>query len=63
MFTFVVDSIVRGYHEYIAAWENPVLGDKFSCVRELGSPHNPTAFAIKKIGSAIITIGNNHYYD
>jgi len=56
-FTFVLGSMVHGYHEYMAVWENPVLGEELSCMREIGNPHDPTAVAIQKeIGGAIITI-------
>ena len=57
VFTFVVDSMVHGYHEYIAVWENPVLVEELSCMRsrELENPHDSTAVTIQKeIGDAIV---------
>ena len=58
-FTFVVESMVRGYHEYKTVWENPVLGEELRCVREIGNPHDPTAVAIQKeIGGEIVTVGH-----
>jgi len=44
-FTFVVDSMVHGYHEYIAS-SLPILGEELSCMREIGNPHNLTTVAI-----------------
>ena len=32
-FTFVVESMIRGYHEYKTVWENPVLAEELRCTR------------------------------
>ena len=40
-FTFVAESMIRGYHEYKTVWENPVLGEELSCTRETRNPHDP----------------------
>jgi len=46
-FTFVVDSMVRGYHEYITS-SVPILGEELSCMREIGNPHDLIAVAIQE---------------
>ena len=46
-FTFLVESMIRGYHEY-TVWENPVLAEELRCTREIGNPHDPAAVAIQK---------------
>ena len=47
-FTFVVESMIRGYHEYKTVWENPVLAEELRCTREIGNPRDPAAVAIQK---------------
>jgi len=50
--------MVHGYDEYIAVWENQVIGEELSCVREIGNPHDPTAVSIQKeISGTIVTVG------
>ena len=38
-FTFVVESMIRGYHKY-TVWENPVLAEELRCTREIGNPRH-----------------------
>ena len=45
-FTFVVESMIRGYHEY-TVWENPVLAEELRCTKEIGNPRDPAAVAIQ----------------
>ena len=47
-FTFVVESMIRGYHEYKTVWEDPVLAEELRCMRKIGNPHDPMAVAIQK---------------
>jgi len=53
--TFMVDSMVRGYHEYIAS-SVPILGEELSCVRILTILQQSQ---YKKNGGAIVTVGHN----
>ena len=47
IFTFSVESMIRGYHEYIRIWESPSPTDNLFCQREIGNPHNTHAVAVK----------------
>jgi len=47
MSAFSIDSMICGYHEYMAIWENPNPGDHFVCEREIGNAHDTNAVAIK----------------
>ena len=47
-FTFVVELMIRGYHEYKTVWESPVLAEELRCTRETGNPRDPAAVAIQK---------------
>ena len=58
-FTFVVESMIRGYHEYKTVWENPVLAEELRCTREIENPHDPTAVAIQKqISGKMVIVGH-----
>ena len=58
-FTFVVESMIRGYHEYKTVWENPVLAEELRCTREIGNPRDPAAVAIQKqISGKMVIIGH-----
>ena len=46
--SFSVDSMIRGYHEYIRIWENPSVGDSLICEREPGNAHYMHAVSNKK---------------
>ena len=47
-FSFSVDSMMRGYHEYMYIWENPSVEYNLVCEREPGNAHDTHAVAIKK---------------
>ena len=47
IFTFSVESMIRGYHEYIRIWESPSPTDNLFCQREIGNPHDTHAVAVK----------------
>ena len=51
MFSF--DSMIRGYHEYMKIWNNPVAREELPCSRELGNSHDPYAIAVKKFKKMI----------
>ena len=34
-FTFVVESMIRGYHEYKTVWENQDLAEQLCCMRDI----------------------------
>ena len=58
-FTFVVESMIRGYHKYKTVWENPVLAEELRCTREIGNPRDPAAVAIQKqISGEMIIVGH-----
>ena len=38
IYTFSVESLIRGYHEYIVVWNNPVIGEDLLCKREVRNP-------------------------
>ena len=57
--SFVVESMIRGYHEYKSIWDNPVYGEELNCVREVGNSHDPTAVGvIKEIDGETKTVGH-----
>ena len=57
--SFVVQSIICGYHEYKSIWDNPVNGEELNCVREIGNSHDQTAVAVmKEIDSETKTVGH-----
>ena len=57
--SFVVESMIRGYHEYKSIWENPVVGEQLNCIREVGNSHDPMAVAvIKEIEGETKTVGH-----
>ena len=47
--SFSVDSMIRGYHEYMLIWESPSVGERLACEREPGNAHDTHAVAIKKV--------------
>ena len=51
MYTFSVDSVVRGYHEYKDIWDADIDGLELPCKREPGNPHDPSAVAVVKQSS------------
>ena len=57
--SFVVESMIRGYHEYKSIWDNPVVGEQLNCIREVGNSHDPMAVAvIKEIEGETKTVGH-----
>ena len=57
--SYVVQSIICGYHEYKSIWDNPVNGEELNCVREIGNSHDQTAVAVmKEIDSETKTVGH-----
>ena len=49
VYTFCIDSVVRGYHEYKSVWDNPLEDENLPCERETGNSHDPQAVAVKKM--------------
>ena len=54
--SFVVESMICGYHEYKSIWDNPVNEEE---LREMGNSHDPMAVAVmKEIDSETKTVGH-----
>ena len=49
VYTFAVNSVIRGYHEYKTVWESPADGEVLRCEREVGNSHDTYAVAVKKL--------------
>ena len=47
-YTFYIDSVVRGYHDYQSIWDNPLADGNLFCERETGNSHDLQAVTIKK---------------
>ena len=48
-YTFYIDSMIRGYHEYQSIlWDNPLADGDLLCEREMRNSHNPQAKAMKR---------------
>ena len=45
-YTFIMHSMIRGYHIYKDIWENPTIGEELRCEREVGNPKDPLAVAV-----------------
>ena len=59
MYSFSMDSMIRGYHQYKTICENPSCCDELLCESEIGNAHDTHAVAIKKyIGGVQTTVGN-----
>ena len=57
-YTFYIDSMVRGYHDYQSIWDNPLADRDLLCEREMGNSHNLQVVAIKKmIGGTLQVTG------
>lgn len=56
MYTFSVESVVRGYHEYKDIWDAAIDGLELPCEREPGNPHDPSAVAVVKRSSGTTVI-------
>ena len=48
-YTFYIDSMVQGYHDYQSIWDNPLVDGDLLCERETGNSHDLWAVAIKKM--------------
>ena len=60
-FTFSVESMIRGYHEYKRIWENPSPADHLFCQRVIGNHHDTHAVAIKRSvagNGTVATVGH-----
>ena len=47
--SFVEESMIRGYHQYKAIWDNQVAGEALVCERGVGNSFNSHAVATKKV--------------
>ena len=56
MYTFLLNSIVWGYHEYKSLWTNPFNEEELICKREIGNPCDPQAVAMKKELSHVLQV-------
>ena len=57
-YTFYIDSIVRGYHEYQSIWDNPLEDRELLCEWETRSSHDLQAVTIKKmVDGALQAVG------
>ena len=45
-YTFCIDSMVRGYHEYQSIWDTPLADGDLPCEREVGNSHDSQAVAV-----------------
>ena len=48
LYSFTVESMIRGYHEHKRIWENPSAEDYLLCEQEIGNLHDTHAVAIKE---------------
>ena len=48
VYSFAIESMIRGHHEYKHVWENPSEDDELVCEREIGNAHDTHAVAIRK---------------
>ena len=46
--SFVVNSVIHGYHVYKDIWPSPVVEEQLQCEREVGNSHDPMSVAVKK---------------
>ena len=46
VYSFVVNSMARGYHQYKEIWLNPFVGEELLCEWKVGNSHDPLAVAI-----------------
>ena len=57
--TFLLNSMVRGYHEYKSLWTNLVNKEELICEREVGNPCNLQAVAMKKEISYVLQVAGH----
>lgn len=48
MFGCVVNSLIRGYHEYKSIWKNSSTDNDLLCEHEVGNAHDTHAVAVRK---------------
>ena len=59
MYTFSVESVIRGYHEYKDIWDAAIDGLELPCKKEPGNPHDTSAVAVvKRSPGASIIVGH-----
>ena len=59
VYSFTIESMIRGYHEYKSVWENPSEDDALACEREIGNAHDTHTVRIRKdIDGEIRTVGH-----
>ena len=59
MYSFAVELMIQGYHEYKNIWENPSEDDELVCEHEIGNVHDTHAVAMRKdIDGVTITVGH-----
>ena len=46
MMTYLLTTVVRGYHIYMTFWMAS-LGEMLPCIRESSNPHDPFAVAVR----------------
>ena len=47
-YTFGIDSMIQGHHEYQSIWDNPVADGDLLCEQETGNSRDPQAIAISR---------------
>ena len=55
-YTFSIESLIGGYHDYGSIWNNPIVSEELICERELGKSHDPYV-AVKKAFCGEMKIG------
>ena len=48
VYSFQIESMIRGYRQYKGIWESPSENDALVCEREIGNAHDTHAVAIRK---------------
>ena len=54
VFTFTIESLICGYHEYQLIWGVPAVGEELNCYRKLGNSHDP--YAVKNAMPSVLTL-------
>ena len=55
LYTFSIESMIGGYHEYKFVRDNRFVGD-WLCEQEVGNPHDTHAVAVKKVTDGNLTV-------
>ena len=56
IYTFSLNSMVRGYHKYKSFCTNLVKREELICKREVRNPSDPQAMAVKKEISHVLQV-------